>query len=169
MDYITSLLKNIYYSFEEPLEFDRENYKNFTYAQKKKYAKLALEKDISVIEYIPKEILEDNISHRLVNKILEKEPLYLEYLPDILKKDEFYSRRAIEDNFHAIKFTKNIDVLNDKKLFLYILENEPLYIRYASDNLKKDYELVIIAVTKNKLAKNFISEKIINEIFELFN
>jgi len=131
--------------------------------------KLAIEKDIKNIKYIDNKFLLENLKINHITVLLNKYPLYLEYLPERFRAEEDYCRRAVLKDFKAIEFVLNKKVLEDKTLFLIMLDKDGMLLEYASESLRNDFEIVITAVTQNKEAKKFITKKLSDKIISMFN
>lgn len=130
---------------------------------------IALQKDLRNVKYIQSKLLLEKLRINEITVLLNRYPLYLEYLPLVFRKDQDYCKRAVLKDFRAIKFVLNKEVLEDKNLFLNILDKDGMLLEYASDALKNDFEIVITAVTQNKESKKFISKEINDKIISLFS
>lgn len=137
------------------------------YRKDKNFVKIALEKNSENIIFVDESILDS--FGEFIKEILQKDGLKLEKFPDCIKENEEYCYLAIKQNYEALKFVKNKRVINDKPVILKLVENNGLLLEFVSDELKKDFEIIISAVSNNSDAKKFISPIVKEKIIGLFS
>ena len=121
--------------------------------------------------YMTIQKIKEEVSYKVEHfkPALKKNGLKLEDFPIFIQEDKELCILAIEQNYQAFKFVKNKEVLNDKCLVLDLVDKDGLLLEFASQDLKKDFDVVLTAVSNNHNAKEFISKDIKEKIISLFS
>jgi hypothetical protein len=133
--------------------------------EKKEITKEDVEKDTKQFEFVKDELKDDK---DFVISILKKDPLMFKFVSDNLKNDYEVSNTVYTLSPKDVIYSKNLDFIGKKEVMMPLIKENGLLLEFVADNLKEDYEMVIIAVSQNNEAKQFISPKIKEKILSLF-
>jgi hypothetical protein len=137
------------------------------YSKDKNFVKIAIEANSENINYIDDSIVEDFIKH--FKNLLKEDGLKLKDCPFSIQNNKELCNLAINQNFEAFKFVKNEELLNNRNLALELVDKNGLLLEFVNENLKKDFEVVITAISNNNDVKEFISDEIKEKIISLFS
>ena len=114
----------------------------------------ALEQEPYAIQFVAEDVLYKFVES--VKSVLSTDGLQLKNMSPSVQKNKSHCAVAVNQNIEAIKFVLCEEIINDKELFLEIVDKNGLLLEFASDNLKEDFEVIFTALSNNKESKEFV-------------